>query len=103
MLRYQLLHLSLLEHVVVPMIYSRLLVVILYGCVDKLRILGVGLLLRLLLLAFVSVMQVPGHEDILSCEFLVLLLVSPDIDEHGASRFQNSTELRESLDSKTCI
>ena len=103
MLRYQLLHLSLLEHVVVPMIYSRLLVVILYSCVDELRILGVGLLLRLLFLAFVSVMQVPGHEDILGCEFLVLLLVSPDIDEHGSSRFKDSSELRESLDSKTCI
>lgn len=84
----KLFHFTLLEHVVVSMEYSCLLFFILEGSVDKR-----SLVLLAFLLFLIAVLQIPLHKHILLLELLVLLLVSPDVDQHFATFAEDSVEL----------
>ena len=107
----ELFQLTLHEHVVVTMIDSGLLLIISHTCLNeggfllsfvftdlfipifKLFILIIFLTLVLL----VSVLEIPFHEYILLLEFLVFLLVSPNVNEASTTCPHHSVELRNSL------
>lgn len=96
----QLLQLTFLEHVIVPVIHCRSLILITNRCLNQAatlaaRFLRLFLLLHdlwrilcLLLTFFVFVLKVPCNENILSFKYLVLLFVGPDINKYTASHLK---------------
>ena len=103
---------TLHEHMVVTMIDSGLLFIISYTCLNERGFLlsfvfFSDLLISILKLFFwiiflslvllVRVLEVPFHEHILLLEFLMLLLVSPNVNETPPACPHYSVELRDGL------
>ena len=89
------------KHVIVPMVYCGLLVLIFDRRLDEVAILWLGIFCQLRLLLLVSIVEVPGNKDILGSELFMFLLICPHVNQHSASNLENPDDFAESLDSKT--
>lgn len=92
----QLLQLTFLKYMVIPMIDCSLLVFRFNGSLDKGRVTFDFLLFNTRLLIFV--LQVPSYEHILGLKHFFLLLISPHIYEPSPSYPKDSMHLCESSD-----
>ena len=81
---------------IVTMEYCRIFILVLYSSLDEVRILGLGLLARLLPLALllISIVQMPRHKNILCRKLAMLLLIRPDIYQHVPAYLEYPMHLR---------